>query len=100
MFDREEEEVKAIWKFTLKNHESNLEIPAGYEVLSVVEQHDNITLYCIVNPENELVDAQFIVIGTGWDISDKATVDMKFIGTVLTSNGALVWHVFQNVQVK
>jgi len=89
--------MKVVGKFTLKDHESNLEIPEGYEVLSVVEQHNKIVLYCIVNPENELVDAQFLVIGTGWDIPDKATDDMKFIGTVVISNGALVWHVFQNI---
>lgn len=88
--------MKTIWKFTLDEHESTLKIPSGYEILSVVEQYGAITLYCIVNPENELVDARFLVIGTGWDIPDGATDDMEFIGTILTSNGALVWHVFQN----
>lgn len=88
--------MKVIWKYTLEEHVNDLALPKGYEILSVVEQHNNITLYCLVNPEEEKEDVQFLMVGTGWNIPDGASDDMKFIGTVLTTNGLLVWHVFKS----
>jgi hypothetical protein len=87
---------KSIWKYTLGSGENIFQIPKGYRVLSVIEQHGAIVLYCLVDPSEEVVSAEFTLIGTGWEL-DNSILDMNFIGTVVIQGGYTVCHVFEKV---
>jgi len=84
--------MRTVYKYKLTAGENELKLPKGYQVLSVINQFDNIMLYCLVESEDEdsLDTTKVQVVGTGWE----APRGCKFIGTVTTLDGALVWHVF------
>jgi len=68
-----------------------LMMPRGYEILSFGEQGGNLFIWAVVDPSAPLVDANILVIGTGWEYDDDPC---RFIGTVLTKSG-FVWHCFE-----
>ncbi len=87
---------KKIWKYTLEC-DCMLTMPFGSKVLSVEVQHGKICLWALVNPtEIETEDRTFIVYGTGHEVTE---TNLEFIGTTLMDNGALVWHVFEVLNV-
>ncbi|MBX3579959.1 MAG: hypothetical protein KF723_22375 [Rhizobiaceae bacterium] len=84
-----------IWKFPLKITDvQDVEMPIGSRILSVAEQHGVICLWALVNPHPEAGKAvrRITIVGTGYPVPHGYTAD--YIGTVLTSGGDLVWHVF------
>lgn len=82
-------------------HKQRLEItdrqailmPKGAEILSVANQLESVCIWYKCDPDAEKVSRRFAVVGTGHLIDDR--YHYKFIGTVLTHGGMLVWHVFE-----
>lgn len=87
--------MKTIWKYDLKNDVNFLNIPLGFETLSVISQRNKVVLYCLVDPDNELDEFRFDVVGTGWELSDTFDYGNIFVGTVKTHEETYVWHVFE-----
>lgn len=86
----------SIWKFPLRLTDvQDVEVPAGAETLHVDEQHGNLCLWALVNPHPEVPKRKLtiLIVGTGHPAPSPLSVD-KYVGTVLTSGGDLVWHVF------
>lgn len=70
-----------------------IRIPVNAVLLSIIEQHDNIVAYVLVDEEtNETVGVKFRVIGTGHHHSDLE--GWTYLSTVSTFGGSLVWHIF------
>lgn len=96
-FTKQRFKMKTIWKYNLGGGANIFDIPRGYEVLSVIEQHGGIVLYCLVDPIEEKVATQFTLVGTGQGL-DNSVLDMNFIGTVAVQDGYTVWHVFEKLK--
>jgi hypothetical protein len=81
-----------VWKYTLGKAINDLAIPDGGQILTVAEQHGQVTMWVRVNRDAYVLPRTFYVVGTGTDIPDAPTV---YRGTVITAQGSLVFHVFE-----
>lgn len=73
-------------------------MPEGAKILSVDAQENQITIWAGVITENPKIDFTFRVVGTGFPMDwYTSEIDYKFIGSVLTFKGALVWHIYQEL---
>lgn len=83
-----------IYKYALDN---TVYLPRGAVVLSVGLQNDQMYLWAHVDSDQQPVQRNFIIVGTGWDLSkDVRLTNARFIGTVHQS--PFVWHVFEDVR--
>lgn len=87
--------MKKIYKYTLKPTDFQiLELPKKSNIISVIEQKNQIVLYAIVNDdisETELYD--IIIKETGHDLPENFDL-YTFLGSVNLINGSLIFHVF------
>ncbi len=84
-----------VWKYPIPKLSSvvTLEMPRGAHVLSVAIQHGVVTLWARVGDGTAGTEQRnFRVCGTGHEVP--ADVG-RFIGTVLTEDGGLVWHIWE-----
>lgn len=88
---------QAIYKWTLDiEDKQTLSLPAGAQILSVAMQRDEVCLWALIDPKaTKVQDRTFEIFGTGHPIPQG--IQRKFLGTVLTHGGALVWHVFERI---
>jgi len=86
--------MKTVWKYTLSTRESVRQIPIGAEFLSMGVQGDIICLWFLI-PDTEAKKEQrvFEIFGTGQAIPSFG--GLKFIGTMVSQNVEMVWHVFE-----
>jgi hypothetical protein len=83
---------KSIWKFPLSGELCDLiEMPKGAVILSVQTQRGEICIWALVDPNAETEKRLFVAVGTGRSINLSTG---SYIGTVQTSGGSFVWHVF------
>lgn len=82
-----------IYKYTLEDPTSTVQMPEGAKVLSAHAQNESVCVWALVDPSKPMTLRTFKIIGTGWDIED--VTHLEFIGTVLLSGGRLVFHVFE-----
>jgi hypothetical protein len=85
--------VKAIWKFTLGGPLTTVEMPEGARILSVQMQAHEPQIWALVDPDAPKVKRTFKSLPTG-HVSDAD--HENYIGTVLMSGGALVFHIFEH----
>ncbi len=83
---------KVIWKFTLRPI-IEIEMPEGAQVLSVHEQNGEVCMWAQVRTENPTVKRKFFTFGTGHILPDNKR--LKYVGTALLIDEALVLHVFE-----
>lgn len=69
-----------------------VELPVGFNIIAVQNQHNCITFWAEVNPENYLKPRRFRVIGTGWDVDDLN--GFHHLATVQIQDRGAVWHVY------
>lgn len=86
--------MKSIWKFPLSPI-TEVQIPAGAEVLTVKTQHGRPMLWMLVDPEREKEPRRFACIGTGDGIEHPLVEHLRYIDTFMVENDALVFHVFE-----
>jgi hypothetical protein len=84
--------MQTIFKFVLKNEVAEVEMPVGAQILHVAEQHNDICIWAQVDSEAAKETRYFIIYGTGHRMMN---CEHKFIGTMLTAGGHLVWHLFE-----
>lgn len=83
-----------VWKYTLEPESLMVDMPHGAKILSVREQHGEICLWALVDPDAASFDRrEFVVIGTGEHHS--GVEGMNYLGTVLLTGGHIVLHVFE-----
>ena len=87
--------MRTVWKFTLPvQDEQWVEMPADAELLYVASQYEGqiatLQLWAKVDPERPTVNRLILIRGTGHPIGP----DCSYIGSVIVSDGDLVWHVF------
>ena len=90
--------MRRIYKYALKITDvQNVEIPAGFQPLTVALQDGWPCLWCVVFPEAAPVTVTIRCRGTGHPISPERNLD-KYLGTVVMMGDSLVWHFFQDPQ--
>jgi len=86
-----------IWKSTLGDNAALLplgrmsaavSLPAGARIVHAGMQGTKLCIWSIVEPSQETVLRQLVVVGTGREVRN----DAIYIGTVM--DGPYVWHVF------
>jgi len=89
----------AVYKTTLKiADEQKVEMQKGSRIVKVGEQDGTLTLWYTCDPEAELTDETFYVIGTGQQLPD--TFPGLYVGSVqigdykVDTPPQMVWHVF------
>lgn len=84
--------MRTIWKFPLEVTDlQTIQMPVDAHFLSVGQQDDELMLWALVDPENQLIPTTFAIYGTGHPIG-AAESDEYHVGTVQV--GPYVWHVF------
>jgi hypothetical protein len=93
-----------IWKFDLDVNDSvDVEMPQGAMLLAAGTQNPRdpsvIQVWAMIDDTEPTVAHRFLIAGTGHDLSGPEWPNARYLGTVLASNGALVWHVFDAGEV-
>jgi len=88
-----------IYKFELDATDRDPQVlttPRGTTILSCENQHDQISLWALVDPEEEATEQRtFIVRETGDELPAEELKELHFVRTVVTLSGTAVYHVFQ-----
>ena len=85
-----------IWKYRLEVEDlQKVEVPEGAQFLSLIEQAEQPTLYFLVNPEQEKkAQITFAILGTGKAVDVEFFDRYRYLGTISTLAGRLIWHIF------
>lgn len=86
--------TKTVWKHALAitDGPQELMLPRRLaRVVLVAMQHGELCVWFEVNPDEPKYMRYFAVYGTGHSVAE----DSVHIGSVVTKEGALVWHVFE-----
>ena len=88
--------MQTIYKYPLGMfNEQELEIKGLVEILSVAVQRDKLVLYSLVDTEDfKKTQIDVVIRGTGHNY--ELNTGWNFLGTHLTQNGMLVWHIWWN----
>lgn len=83
--------MSAVWKFELAIADSQLvAMPEHAELLHVAEQEGRLCLWArVITTGQKYVQREILIRGTGHPIWTQ-----PYVGTVLSRNIGLVWHVF------
>lgn len=88
----EEPTLATIWKFGLDMGLTELDLPAGAQVIHAGNQDSVPTISALVNPDQKVFRTRrFQIFGTGHLIADAD--NLQYIGTYIS--GRFVWHVFE-----
>lgn len=81
-----------IHKLELCDLDNRVDMPQGAVILSAQEQRGAICVWYLCDPSQPPTTRRIRVSGTGWDLHSPPG---RFIGTVQTDGGNLVWHIFE-----
>lgn len=85
---------KVIWKFELTDKGvQNISLPKDYQFLTIQTQNGTPCIWVLVNPDEEKIDEQFEIYGTGHNIHFDMGISRDYLGTFQDSY--LVWHLFR-----
>ena len=81
-----------IWKFEMAiKGRQIIDMPAGAKILDLQIQCGRLALWSLVNPGMMPVPRSFDIYGTGHETPEDPG---KYIATIQSDAGVLVWHVF------
>jgi hypothetical protein len=87
--------MQTIWKYELIDKDKQeLVVPVGSKILTVKMKHKNPCLWILVNDTFKTEKILIEIFGTGWEIDGE---EREYIGTYLTCDDTLVWHVFKRI---
>jgi len=93
--------MRTIWKYILNLKDDIIDIimPKNAEILYVGNQDNYPCLWVLVETELEKENRKFRIYGTGHPILPNVNTPYNtydiYVGTVITWNGKLVWHIFE-----
>ena len=88
--------MATIYKWTLTPGGTELEMPAGAQVLTVQMQGGQPQLWAKVDPTQPKVWRAFEIYGTGHPMPDDPR--LVYVATFQIGDGALVMHVFEDTK--
>lgn len=88
---------RAVWKYEIPwGDDFTLAMPAGAAPFYVEEQYGQPCMWAVVDPSAPKSDRTFRLCGTGHPL--RGYTRLTHIGTFLTAQGALVFHVFETTE--
>lgn len=88
--------MNTIWKYTLEVVDSQtVEMPRDAKILSAQMQNGKLCLWAFVNTESPHNERDIVIFGTGHKMPEDCA--MSHIGTIQTTGGYLVWHIFEKL---
>lgn len=88
--------MTTIWKYEIDIKDKiTIKIPKGAAILDIQNQEGQICMWAMVNTERKLEERIFTIYGTGNTIEN--TNALMYIGTFQMRKGALVFHLFENI---
>jgi len=96
--------MKTIWKFgihkdgktdTIFPNRVEIGMPKDAEIISVMEQDNDICLHAIVDSEAPKDRRFFEVFGTGHEIKGIEFTERKYIGSAKVEDGKFIFHIFE-----
>ena len=87
--------MQVIYKYPIKMKPGHtaLRLPKDYKILKLDYDPNNILcIWALVNTENEKVDVDITLVGTGWPIEVNTEI-ATYIDTI--KEGPYVWHAFE-----
>lgn len=89
---------KVIYKYPIPlNDTILLQLPKNAEILFVETQNGDPFIWCLINPELELVPRYFHLYGTGMEIEEDTLHENVYVGTFKLANERLILHLFERV---
>lgn len=88
--------MKMIWKYPLRSDTCGMRLPDGAEILCVQTQNGYPQLWVLIDDGKvaHMTSRQVMVYGTDHPIPD---TPQRYIGTFQVEDGALVFHVFEEL---
>lgn len=86
--------MKQVWKFPVATMDTEIVVPRGAKILHLEVQHGDPCFWALVDPAAKPLERKVITYGTGHDVPADIDKTHDFIGTILVSGGALVWHLW------
>lgn len=83
--------MKTIWKYNFTTY-AEFDVPKNAQILDVQLQHNEATIWMLVETEKPKEIRKFITQPTGHELPD---YDMLYVGTIQLHNGYLVLHIFE-----
>lgn len=83
--------MSKIYKYQLEIGTTVVSMPEDARVITAQVQRGNLCMWVVVDPNAEVIDRHFAVVGTGHHVPDSA----KYIATFQLDNGGFVGHVFE-----
>lgn len=88
--------MKKIFKYHLPIQQwQGVQMPRDAVILTVQPQDNQLMIWAIVNPENELQERKFAVFVTGQTIG--SLINLNYLATCVTHSGQYVFHVFEKL---
>ena len=88
--------MKTIYKYTLNIEDTQVvALPPDATLLSVGEQNGQLQLWAMLDSTAAVITRHIRIFGTGHPVNEDTK--LSFIGTVITMDGRLVWHVFEEL---
>ena len=86
--------MRYIFKYPIEvTDEFSVKMPIGAEVLCVQTQYEQVCIWALVAPDNEVTDMRFRIFGTGHTFDDNEKWD--YVGTFQLRDGRFVGHLFK-----
>lgn len=85
--------LKTIWKetFEITSRVQKKEMPKGAEIKHVDRQGDLLCAWFECNPQREVEQRCFTVVGTGHKLNNLH----EYVGTMISKSESFVWHLFE-----
>ena len=92
--------IHEIWKYPVAITDlQTIKMPHDSLILSVQVQGESAVLWAVINPDAKLVERHFRLVGTGHTIYCEIDT-LVYVGTFQIYNGALVFHLFEQITTK
>ena len=93
--------MNVVWKHDLLDVVNRLDLPLGATVLHVAEQHGVIRLWEVHAADATATERRiFRVAGTGAPFPVVGANARQHVGSLVTSGGAFVFHVFEDAMTE
>lgn len=87
--------MKSIFKYPIQVTDfQKVAMHQGAKILCAQMQRDQLCLWAEVDPDQPLEARMIEIYGTGHSMT---SAPIQYIGTVQTTGGALVWHLYERL---
>lgn len=83
--------MKTVYKYPIQFHDTTYSMPIGAKPVLTQVQDDQVCVWFELDLNEPFVPRTFNIYGTGFTIPEHE----KHIGSCMTRDGALVWHVYE-----